>query len=145
MKHSFVLDANVVMRVLLGNRKALDLWTAILRNCHKVVLGTQLWAQYQDMLATKRTNIKSGRTGVDTAKLVWELLMHAEKGAWLDVDEEAPGQRKVRHNKDLFLQGMASNSNGRLVSTDARTRSDLSGLTIEQALELAKETNGGET
>ncbi|MBI2909833.1 MAG: hypothetical protein HYX92_19510 [Chloroflexi bacterium] len=140
MKHSFVLDANIVMRVLTGDSKALNLWTAILRNCHKVMLSTELWHQYQDMLAVKKARIKSGRSAVDSAKLVWELLMHAEKGVWLDLKEQAPGQRKVRHNKDVFLQGMVYNSNSRLVSTDARTRQDLSGLTIEQALELAKET-----
>lgn len=138
MKHTFVLDANVLMRHLKGDDRARDLWAAILKNCHKIALSQPLWDQYMDRWRREKKRFSGD------PKLVWGLLTHQEKAPWPPVREDDPNLARVRHYKDWFLPGLVAASGGQLVSTDTSTRRDLGGLTLERALKLAKETNGGQ-
>ena len=143
MKHVFVLDANVLKRVLKGNRTAVDLWGAILKNCHSIAVSSALHKQYMDMLRREKRRIEASAALIDTPKLVWQLLNHREKALWTSVADPGRETIRVRHTRDWFLQPLVDACKGVLVATDRNTREDLLGLTIEQALRLAREKTNG--
>ncbi|MCL5960301.1 MAG: hypothetical protein M1358_13500 [Chloroflexi bacterium] len=79
---------------------------------------------------------------INTPRLVCELL-NQQKPWCVTSAEKDPVSIKVRHKFDCFLQPLVEVSKERPVTTDAKTRKDLAGLTIEQALSLAREKGNG--
>lgn len=149
MRHVFILDANILMLLLLANEKphadARDLWRTILRNCHGIVLSEPLYRQYKERWKERKHKLLSQSAGISVGGLVWELLLHQEKATWVDVGADNRSSKQVRHHGDWFLPIMANVSGAKLVSMDAGTRRDMDGLTIKQALKLAREKSNGET
>lgn len=159
MKHTFLLDENVIVRGLLQKHKAeRDLLLLIARNCHHIVVSPPLYDKYWQKVRAMRS-----RSGPELATLMTallsQLLMNKDKSIWVQPSTgESPGS-VVRDMDDWFLANIAAAvtssvnvSECIVVTSDRSTRDDfnreemqragIQGATIERACEFAMQTDG---
>lgn len=126
------------------------LWVEIARNCHRLARSAELDRAYWGRLREFRDTPQFP----DLSPIISAVLTNSNKSEWV-VDMSALAEEVyVHHAKDQYLLRIAARTGGNLVTTDSGTRDDfnkpeiankfgISGLTIEEALSLASQRNGG--
>lgn len=151
MKHEFLLDENVLIKPIEasdtpGGLAAARLWSAIAKNCHKIVVSPTLFEKYRAHLRLRRAKI----TGVISQfpSLVWMLINGKSK--WIAEESPVPEEQYIHDQDDHFLVRIAVRApNCIFVSTDQKTRQDfdrqeitgrynIRALAIEEALQIAQ-------
>jgi hypothetical protein len=133
------------------DQAAAELWVAILRECHRIVLSSSNVARLRGWWAKLRD--RADRHPLPAfLPAVEACLVNRAKRTWV-TEECAPEEACIRHPKDAFLARIAVRCPGCvIVTTDTQTREDfqrpefsekygIRAVTVEEALALARAPN----
>lgn len=149
MKHTFIIDENVLaQRYVHPARKVVQFFHLINENCHKVGLNSELERKLFAWI--KRRQRTLAETFPMAPGLLRSVLTRADKLRFVE-DDPVAQETWIRDVGDRFLARVAVRTGGHVVFMgDKRTRQDfngdrfrvlcVNGVTIDQALELARDT-----
>lgn len=153
MKREFLLDENILIRPIEAGDTpsglaAARLWSALAKNCHRILVSPTLFRKYRDHLRLRREKIPKAIPTFPS--IVWKLINHKGKSKWISEESPVSEEQYIRDPDDHFLIRIAVRApNCIFVSTDETTRQgfnreEISGkyniqaLTIEEALRIAQ-------
>jgi len=151
VKHVFLPDENILMRALKCHKPAREFWETVALNCHRIAVDVEWVRKCWQRLHEERDSVNSHFPNI--ARIIGSLLKDPKKCDFRTEVKAVPEEALVRHANDKYLLRIvaAGNDGGLLVTTDRKTRNDFNraairgkyktrGLTIEEALLLAKQT-----
>lgn len=150
MKHTFILDENVIARGKNADLAHLTLLLAhhIQQNCHRVAIDRELYRKLIGWL--KRRNAAFARVSPSGVNPVLDLLTDSRKKRFVE-SREVVERQYVTDPDDWFLVDLAVSAGGAYVVSpdDDDLRRDLHkpvfaslgvhGVTMEQAIKLASQ------
>lgn len=151
MKHSFILDENVIAqtKALALARQTIELLKLIKTNCHRIVLDSTLNAKLYSWL--KRRDKQLGNLFPMGPTFIRSVLTDTKKQQWVDTQSASKEHELIHDKDDWYLVDLAvSCKNVHYVSTgDTDTRKNfnrsefhsmgIDGITVSEAVDLARE------
>lgn len=151
MKHSFIIDENVIAQTRAPKLAALSIqfFTLVKNNCHKIVL---------DRVLLKKLNLWLDRRDKQLAKFyplgptfLRSVLTDTKKRLWVETISDTEERKYIHDQDDWYIVDLAVTcKNAHYVSTgDKATRRNfnraefqaigIDGITIQKAIQLAKD------